>query len=274
MDLFRGKIFANMPKIQNALMKFVNFIFKAFDATIQLGTRVWSILSRVWSFFTDLDKATDGWSTKILLAIAAWELLNLSFLATPLGMILTGLLAILALWDDFEVWKEGGKSLFDWSAAVPIINGVKAALSSLADVWRKFVDVVFDLVLAFQELFKGDTQGFFDNLKDAAKDLLGVFTKLWDVLKYTQGVFDSVGNVISSKLSGIFGQGNAAPALAGIMQPSPLMPQGGDVNQRVSQETNILVQGAADAKAIGQEVAGQQNRVNFDMVRNMRGAVK
>ena len=97
MDIFRAKIYANMPKIQAQLRKFVQFIFKAFSATVELGTRLYSILTRVWDFFARLDKATSGWSTAILAVIAAWNLLNLSFLATPLGMLLTGLTAILVL---------------------------------------------------------------------------------------------------------------------------------------------------------------------------------
>ncbi len=76
MDIFRSKIYANMPKIQAALEKFVNFIFKAFEITTILGTRIWSILERVYDFFYKLHQATDGWSTMLLGAIAAWKLLG------------------------------------------------------------------------------------------------------------------------------------------------------------------------------------------------------
>ncbi len=59
-----------------------------------------------------------------------------------------------------------------------------------------------------------------------------------------------------------------------MMQPAPLMPPSSGVNQKVSQETNITVQGSADAGATGKAVASEQNKVNFDMTRNMRSATQ
>lgn len=117
-DIFREKLYKNMPKIQAALERFVFFIFKAFDATVQLGARVWSILSRIYDFFVMLHKATDGWSTVILGVIAAWKLLNLSFLATPLGLLIAGFTALIVLWDDLKTFAEGGQSLINWGSDV------------------------------------------------------------------------------------------------------------------------------------------------------------
>ncbi len=132
-DLFRLKLYQNMPKIQNALERFVKFVFKALEAVTQLGSRLWSILTRIYDFFVMLDKATDGWSTIIFGVIAAWKLLNLSFLATPLGMLLAGFVALLALWDDFKTFKEGGASLIDWgSDAVKTIVGIVAAVTAVS----------------------------------------------------------------------------------------------------------------------------------------------
>lgn len=270
MDIFRGKIFANMPKIQAALEKFVKFLFKAFEATIQLGTRVWSILGRVWGFFKDLDAATDGWSTKILLAIAAWKLLNLEFLATPLGMILVGLLAILALWDDFKTWQEGGQSLFDWSKFLPIIASVKAYLKDLGDYLGDLSRIIFGVVDAFIQLFHLDftsfkftVQNIFEDIKTAADHLIVGFKDLF-----------KVGSAIGGWASSVFGSGGAKPAVDSISKPAPSLPPGNSNTQHVNQETNILVQGSADAGAVGKSVASEQNRVNFDMTRNMKGAMQ
>ena len=132
-DLFREKIYQNMPKIQATLESLVRFIFKALDATTQLGTRLWSILTRVYDFFVRLDKATDGWSTKILGAIAIWKLLNLSFLATPLGLSLG--LALLTLYDDFKTFQEGGKTLIDWgSDTTKLVVGLVTILRAELEV--------------------------------------------------------------------------------------------------------------------------------------------
>jgi uncharacterized membrane protein YciS (DUF1049 family) len=270
MDIFRTKIYANMPKIQAALERFVNFIFKAFEATSILGARVWSILERVYGFFQQLDAATNGWSTIVFGLIAAWKLLNLAFLTTPLGMILTGLTALLALYDDFKTFQEGGESFFDWSSALPAINTIKSALGGLADVWRSIVDVVLDLVLAVQSLFSQGVDAFFDSIKQAGRDALGV---LLDVGKASIKIKDAF-SAVGSFISGAFGGATSGPALPGGAQPAPLMPAGGNTHQRVSQETHISVQGSADANATGKAVASEQSRVNFDLTRNLRGATR
>lgn len=275
-DLFRQKIYANMPKIQNVLEKFVKFVFKALEATTALGLRLWSILTRVYDFFVMLDKATDGWSTIILGLIAAWKLLNLSFLATPFGLILTGLVAILALFDDFKVWQEGGESLFDWSKFVPVIDAVTAALKSMRDVWLSIVDVIGNVVLAFYQLFQGDTHGFFDSLLESGQAVLTLFSKIWETIKGLGGVLSSVGSFGASLFGGENAATNIQNAPGGVPKASPVGPnvQNAQTNQHVQQQTNINVMGSADASAVGRAVSGEQSRVNFDMVRNLKGATR
>lgn len=274
-DLFRNKIYANMPKIQSAIERVVKFIFKALEATIQLGTRLWSILGRVYDFFVDLDRATDGWSTIILGVVAAWKLLNLSFLATPLGMILTGLVAILALYDDFKTFQEGGDSLFDWSKFIPVIDAVTEALKMMLSVFRSIVDVIGNVILSLYQLFQGDTAGFFDSLAQAGKAVLAVFTNLWDTIKGLGGALGALG----SFGAGLFG-GNAAANIQnaphGIPSASPIGPgaQNSQTNHNLQQQTNINVIGSADANAVGKAVASEQKNVNFDLVRNGKGSTR
>lgn len=269
MDVFRGKIYANMPKILEALTKFVNFLFKAFEATTILGARVFSILGRVWDFFKQLDTATNGWSTKILAAVAAWELLNLSFIATPLGMLITGMVALLALFDDFKTWQEGGESLFDWSRLEESIMAVGKAFGSMLDIVMAighYISVLIDLI---SKLFHLDFRGFLGGLGDLANAVGNVIGKAADHFGNIVGVLDSAGRA--------FGIGNSSPEMQNGTpngQPSPLLPQNSTSNQRVSQETNINVMGSADANSTAKSVANEQNRVNFDMTRNMKGATR
>jgi len=274
-DLFRKKLYENMPKIQAALEKFVNFTFKALEATTALGMRLWSILTRVWDFFKMLHDITNGWSTAVLGLVAAWKILNLSFLATPLGMLLTGLLAILALYDDFQVWKEGGESFFDWSAALPTILALKDALSSLYDVLDSIFTIIFNILGAFWKLIHLDFSGATDNLRDAfnsgfLQKSLGLLEKLANAgtifgTSLPEGGF-SVGAQVPRNIENPFH--NSAHALLGAQN------NGANVNQKVNQETNININGSADANATGRAVASQQSRVNMDMGRNLRGAVK
>jgi phage-related protein len=277
-DQFRSAIYKNLPKIQNGLEKFVKFIFKALEAVTELGTRVWSILGRVYDFFVMLDEKTNGWSTIILAVIAAWKLLNLEFLATPLGMIIAGLVAILALFDDFEVWKEGGKSLFDWSSFVPVINSVKVVLSSLWDVMKGLGETIGAVASALVSLFSGDFSGFFDAMIGAAKSLWSALKGVWDVLTGILGVSGQLGHWISGLANGNIGNAISNFVTNPLGRPAA-SPVGGNVqnsnsNVNVHQQTSINVSGAADANRTGAAVASQQSRVNRDLVDNMTGSTR
>lgn len=289
MDLFRKNIYANMPKIQATLERFIKLIFSAFEAVTILGTRVWSILSRVYDFFLSLDKATDGWSSIVIGLIAAWKLLNLSFLATPLGMILTGLLAILALYDDFKTFQEGGKSLFNWGPVIPFIHGVSDAIDGMVSAYKSLVDIILNVSLAIWQLLKGDNRGALDSLKELGSNLVNVFSKLWDIFKGIGGAIGDVGSAAGNAVKGLFGgeTGLADGALHGAIALNPAKHGGlsqplgasnisnsSQVNQNVSQQTNISVTGATDAHATGQAIAGQQNAVNMNLTRNFSPAAR
>lgn len=281
MDIFRKKLYESMPTIQAGLEKFVNFVFKAFDATVILGTRVWEILTRVYDFFLMLDKATDGWSTVILGVVAAWKFLNLAFLATPLGFILTGLLAILALWDDYEVWREGGKSLFNWSSFVPVIDAVGSALKNLRGIIDDIFTVIFNLGAAIYDFFTGNFSSAADHVKEVFQSVLDIISRLWENLKNIV----NVGGAVGAWVSGLFG-GKGANVAANLQNnpvsnPQSQTPTGVNnvansqqTNQHVQQQTTINVNGAADAQSTGRAVASEQNRVNFDMARNMGTAAQ
>lgn len=276
LDVFRKQIYANMPRIQSVLEKMVKFLMKAFEATIHLGKTIWETLSKVWDFFAKLDEATGGWSTKILAAVAAWKILNLSFLASPIGLIIAGLITLAGLFDDFKTWQRGGKSLFDWSYALPIINSIKSAVSSL---FNTVETVARSLSTVFGKLLTGDFQGFFDAIESLGQKLIGIFQNVFDWVEKTidkmgglAGIVGAIGGAISSgaqKLgSGLLNFGGGKNISNSLVSPEPLVGRGGNT-QHVSQQTNINVSGAADAKSTGQAIAGHQDRVNFDMRRNL-----
>lgn len=278
-DLFRNTIYKNMPKIQATLEKFVNFIFKTFQVLTELGVRLWSILTRVFDFFVMLDKATDGWSTILFGVIAAWKLLNLSFLATPLGLLLTGLTAILALYDDFQVWKEGGKSFFNWSSFLPVIDATKVALMALLEVFKGLWNVLKLVWQAYMDLWKMDYAASWGHLKDAVIGLLGPLGSVLGVLSSIWGLMGAIGkwalgNItpIAEKLIANL-EGN--PVGRPVSNPVGSGAQNNSLtNQHVNQQTSINIVGSADANQTGKAVASQQGRVNRDLVDNMKGATR
>lgn len=284
MDVFRKNIYANMPRIQAALEKFVNFVFKAFEATTILGMRVWSILQRVYDFFLMLDKATDGWSTVILGVVAAWKILNLSFIATPIGALITGLVALLALWDDFKTFREGGESLINWgSDMTKIIVGLVAAIGAAAAAmyaWGQVTKVLTTIMKIF-EAVEGAIAAITLVLEAPIWLIVAAIGALIAALTLVDAKWNLFGGHLSGFFSGIgtkimdFAGGGAAPAGANA-QPLGLKSVANQqqTNQNVQQQTTINVSGSADAGATGAAVAGQQKRVNYDMVRNMSGATR
>lgn len=290
MDLFRQKIYANMPKIQASLEKFVIFVFKAFDATVQLGTRIWSILQRVYDFFYKLHEVTNGWSTMILAAVAAWKFLNLAFLNTPLGRIIAGILALIALYDDFMVWREGGESLIDWGSRttrmivgmVAVIGGLAAAIYTVRYAIVAF-NVVMGVLLPILRAVRMAMVAFslVAALNPFGLIALGVaaliaglilLIKYWDQIKGGIGSFFSG---VGDKVLGFVG-GMGDSISGGGMKGSPLGANtaNNNTNQNVAQQTQINVMGSADANQTANAVASQQGRVNFDMVRNLKGATR
>lgn len=290
MDIFRSKIYANMPKIQATIEKFVMFVFKAFDATVQLGTRIWSILQRIYDFFYRLHEVTGGWSTAILAVYSAWRFLNLAFLATPLGMLITGFLTLIALFDDFMVWREGGESLIDWgSRTTKVIVGIVGAVTALAaaiyTVRAAMVafQVVMSVILPILKAVRMAMVAFslvaalnpFGLLVVGAAALIALLAALivkWDTVKEgLASFFGGLGDKILGFAGGIgdwVSGGGVGKALGSDISNTSTS------NQNVQQQTQINVMGSADAQATASAVASQQTRVNFDMVRNLKGAAR
>jgi phage-related protein len=292
-DIFRDRIYANMPKIQKVLETMVKFIFKALDATTTLGERLWSILGRVYDFFVKLDEVTGGWSTKILAAIAIWKLLNLSFLATPLGILFSAGVALLTLYDDFKTFQEGGKSFFNWSSFIPVIDAVTDSLSSMWSVLKGIGDILLEVAIAFGRLLTGDLTGFWNELGSAGDKIIKVFGEFLGLLGNIIGAFAALGGWIaqitglSSRLNSVvdvlssagarvlnlFG-GNANPAIPAANPIGPRTTNNSQSNQNVNQQTSISIQGVPNAQAAGDAVSNAMSRQNFDLVRNLGGAIR
>lgn len=270
-DLFREKIYANLPKIQNILEHLVQFIFKALEATFALGERLWSILTRVYDFFVKLDKATDGWSTIILGVIAAWKLLNLEFLATPLGALIAGLTTLLALYDDYQTYQEGGNSLINWKPLLSTIKEINDIAEMLLDTLKEIGEIIGDFVA----VLTGSSTTAFDAWTDAAGKLYNVLKNifiLWTKLtplgfafKYLTGISGENVSANAASLSGV-----SAPALSQGARNIQNALQ--NINANV--QTNVNISGVPNAEAVPGHISNSQERATQDLIRNMQGAIK
>ena len=263
MDAFRKKVSENMPAILSTLEKMVKFIFKVSDGISILALRAWSMLSRVYTIFEKLHDLTGGWSTAILAAATAWKVLNLSFLATPIGAIVAGLVFVLTLLDDLMTWQEGGESMFDWSRWVPSIKAFGKAFEEVKDIATVMYSGLENLFMLLKNVFTGNFSDAFDNLTKNFKIVWEFLSKIANLA--TGSGFDFLKNVGGTALDSIAGLFDSAPA-AGSGTTS--------TSQNVTQETNITIAGGGNPSSIAQEVSGAQGRVNADLARNLRGAVR
>ncbi|HGJ5882146.1 lytic transglycosylase catalytic [Arsenophonus sp.] len=138
----RKRLLDNFPKIERVITGLINGILRAGE---MVGRVIWRMSQAIVQIF-DWWRNLDGKSKKLIttfsgLATAIW-VLNRAFFASPIGII-TGLIAaLLLLWEDYQTWKEGGKSFIDWSKWEGEIRLAKAAFKWLGEKLTGLVDLV------------------------------------------------------------------------------------------------------------------------------------
>jgi hypothetical protein len=255
-EKFRRMIVDNMPKIVAAIEKVVKAFLYVGRVVSSIISRVIAIVDGAVGIFNKVDDATNGWLKTLGLLIIGWRAFNASMLATPIGMVIALAAAIVALIDDFLVWKEGGDSFINWEKWEPAINAAMAAINSFAALLMGAFNTIIGAIQLIVSLLKLDFAGAWEGVKKIFSGLIDVVMNLFKSLM-------NVGNLIDGVLSPIFGN---KPGLT----PSPAQQTTLDgTSQTVSQKTEIVVQGAADPQTTARAVAGQQGRVNADMTRNL-----
>ncbi|NII73264.1 hypothetical protein FHW84_001833 [Dyella sp. SG562] len=112
-----------------------NFMLRMRDAKVVLesvgitiGTRVLGVLDELIHRWDSLDETTkdniETFGKWVAGIVAGLTILN----SGPIGIIAALAAGIVALWDDYKVWKEGGQHLIDWDKWAP---GVEAAIEGL-----------------------------------------------------------------------------------------------------------------------------------------------
>lgn len=206
---------------------------------------------------------------------------NFGIVMQVVTSILTGLLAGLIAVKAAVLAKAASIAVVNgamaaWTAAVGVFNGVMGV--------AKIVMAAFNAVMAANpiglvvlaiagliaagyllienwETVKGWFSGFFDWI-------LAGFNKVKEIGGAIAEFFGFGGSQNAAKATGA---NTGAPSLAPSPQAAAAVTGG---NQNVNQQTQIVVQGAGSPDATARAVAGQQNRVNADMARNMRGAAR
>ncbi len=100
--------------------------------------------------------------------IGVLKLFRLAFLASPIGIILALATALALLYDDYKTWRDGGKSLFDWSKWT---NGIETIINKIKD-FLDLLDKIKDKVINFVQKVISDPVGAVQEVVETTKDVL------------------------------------------------------------------------------------------------------
>jgi hypothetical protein len=139
---FREGIVDNFGRIAEIVEKIAKGILFLADIISTLGLRAMQIVGGIIDWFNSLDDGTKKLIEGVGGLLIAWKLLNAGFLATPLGQLVLLGTTILALYDDFKVWKEGGKSLIDWSRWLPDIELAQRLLHAMGEQFTELGEII------------------------------------------------------------------------------------------------------------------------------------
>ena len=138
LDRLRRQILENFPKIEGAITGTVKGILWAGEMVGRVIYRLIQLGQSISDWWASLDKQSQQLIELIGALTAAWWMLNRAMLASPITWVLGLAAAIALLWEDYQTWKEGGKSLIDWGKWKPEVD---AALKMVGDLKQTVLDL-------------------------------------------------------------------------------------------------------------------------------------
>ncbi len=149
----RRHILDNFPKIEGAITATVKGILWAGEMVGRVIYRLIQLGRSISDWWDSLDKQSQELIELLGALTAAWWLLNRAMLASPITWVLGLAGAVALLWEDYQTWKEGGKSLIDWGKWKPEVD---AALKMVGDLKQ----TVLDLGKALEKLLNIDPKSW------------------------------------------------------------------------------------------------------------------
>jgi hypothetical protein len=284
----RHFIMDNAKQIEDALQPILEAVVSIGSAVARLTGRAFQLMGELIKPVIDIiikaNKETHGWLFKILALTAAWKMFNLSFLISPIGLIIALGAALLLLYDDWKTWEEGGESAIDWgsdtgTAIKAVVGGLGLLAASITITkglfmaWAVASKIAAAAQMAFNVVMTMNPIGLVI-IAISALILAGYeLVKHWDVVKKWFGTFFdwfaqkwAIVSGITDKISGMVG--DSFHKIEGSITGHPL---GENVakNVTVQQNTTMHINGAQSPQATAQAVAAQQTHVNAQMTRNM-----
>ncbi|MGJ0625766.1 transglycosylase SLT domain-containing protein [Xenorhabdus bovienii] len=195
-EKFTKLILDNWPTIEKIIMSVVKAILKMAEIIDQLVYRGAKGIQDLIGWWKRLDEGSQNLIKIFGLVAAAWWALNLKFLASPIGIITALLAALFLLYDDYQGWKEGKNSAFDWNKWEGPLTKVKAEIEELTRNFKELgIEILallgidptkWSLKFEFEDFAKslGELSKTLSHLLAALNHLNdGNFTLAWEELK-------------------------------------------------------------------------------------------
>lgn len=204
LDRLRKQILDNFPAIERGIMAVIKGILWLSDVIGRAAMRLIQAAGQISDWWKGLDKDSQRLIETLGAILVAWRLLNSEMWKSPVTWVMALIGALLLLWEDYQTWKDGGKSFIDWSKWQPEIEQAKKAFIWLRDTlidlkdrlggWKNTLELIF---------------GFMVGAKLAS--FLGGIGKI-------TGAFGGLWRAVGGVLGGL---GNLAKAVADIALRNP-----------------------------------------------------
>ncbi|MBN5402778.1 lytic transglycosylase [Serratia marcescens] len=212
LESFRKNILLNFPKIEGTITAMLKKVLSLADSIMTLVYRGVQGAGDLMRWWDRLDDTTKGLIKVLGGLLLAWRMLNSAFLTSPIGMVTALIAALVALYDDYQVWKEGGDSLINWGKWKPEIDAAMKGIKELRDS-------IFSVGQEIAKLLNIDLKSW--SLKGDIADLtkqFGEFGKMMTMIgdlinALKDGNWSEVGRLGKALLSQGKGNPDALPAV-------------------------------------------------------------
>lgn len=285
MERARLFIMDNAKKIEDALEPILMAVVKIGSAFMTITGNalkgIVAIIEPIIDVLKNANDKTDGWIGKIALLTIAWKAFNLSFLLSPLGLLLSLGVAVGLLVDDFYEFTQGRDTLIDWggttgtvllntATGIAIVGSALLITKGIMTAYSVATKLASAATLIFNMLFRATPFGLFITGVAALIGAGYLLIHNWDKVKqwFNEffGWFEKKGEMIANIASKISsGLGNSFHTLE-----NKVLGVGGAASSNVvNQTTTVHVNGAQSPQATAQAVATHQTQVNAQITRNM-----
>lgn len=156
LDRLRKQILTNFPNIEHGIMSVIKGVLWLADVIGKVAYRLIQAAGSIADWWQHLDGDSKKLIETLGAVLAVWRLLNAEMWSSPVTWILALVGALALLWEDYQTWKEGGKSLIDWSKWQPEIEQAKKAFIWLRDTlielkdrlggWKNTLELIFGIM--------------------------------------------------------------------------------------------------------------------------------